>query len=153
MKSWTEEVQINTSIEHVFSYLDGSLEQMQKLMPQVVENTPVKETAAVVGNVYRQKYKEGEEIQEYEVETLEYANTPTHKMLKVGFVLANMFDITATYELEKIDENHTLFRYTATNQALNENAERFLQFATNEVAVSFVNRVKSVAESEYNKRG
>ncbi|MFB9758891.1 SRPBCC family protein [Ectobacillus funiculus] len=150
MKSWTEEVQINASIEHVFSYLDGPLEQMQKIMPQVIENTPVKETAAVVGNVYLQKYKEGEEIQEYEVETLEYVNTSTHKTLKVEFVLANMFNITATYELEKIDEDHTLFRYIATNQALNENAERFLQFATNEVVVSFVNRVKSVAESEYN---
>ncbi|WP_028401431.1 SRPBCC family protein [Ectobacillus panaciterrae] len=150
MKSWTEEVQISTPIEHVFSYVDGSLEQMQKLMPQVVENTPIKETDAIVGNVYRQKYKEGEEIQEYDVETLEYVNTSAHKKLKIGFVLANTFDITATYELEKLDENHTLFRYTATNQALNEHAELFLKSATNQIAVDFVNRVKRVAESEYN---
>lgn len=119
-------------------------------MPQVVENTPIKETDAIVGNVYRQKYKEGEEIQEYDVETLEYVNTSAHKKLKIGFVLANMFDIIATYELEKLDENHTLFKYTATNQALNEHAELFLKSATNQIAVDFVNRVKRVAESEYN---
>ncbi|EEL49941.1 hypothetical protein [Bacillus cereus] len=135
MKSWTEEIIIHTPIEHLFSYLDGSLAQMQKLMPQVIENTPLKETDAIVGNVYRQKYKEGEDIQEYDVETLDYINTPIYKSLKFGFTLANMFNITATYELRQIDEMQTLFKYTATNQ----------------VVVDFVNRFKTIAESEYNK--
>ncbi|MDM5155680.1 SRPBCC family protein [Bacillus sp. DX1.1] len=151
MKIWTEEIQIDTPIEHLFSFLDGSLEQMQKLMPHVIENTPIKETEAVVGNVYRQKYKEGEEIQEYDVETLEYVNTPTHKTLKIGFVLANMFDVTATYELKQTNENQTLFKYTATNKALTEQAEFFMKSATNQIAVDFVNRFKKIAESEYNK--
>ncbi|MDQ0246725.1 hypothetical protein J2S09_004329 [Bacillus fengqiuensis] len=151
MKSWTEEGQISTPIEHVFSYFNGSLEQMQKVMPQVIENTPVKETDQVIGSVYRQKYKEGEEVQEYDVETLEYVNTPDHKRLKIGFVLADMFDITAAYELKKLDEHHTLFTYTATNAPLNEQAESFLKFATNQVVIDFINRVKMIAESEYNK--
>lgn len=150
MKSWTEEIQINIPIEHLFSYFNGSLEQMQKVMPQVIENTPIKETDQVIGNVYRQKYKEGEEVQEYDVKTLDYINTPDHKKLKIGFVLANMFDITATYELKKLDENHTLLTYTATNKALNEHAELFLKSATNQVVVGFINRVKMIAESEYN---
>ncbi len=151
MKSWTEEGQISTPIEHVFSYFNGSLEQMQKVMPQVIENTPVKETDQVIGSVYRQKYKEGEEVQEYDVETLEYINTPDHKRLKIGFVLADMFDITAAYELKKLDEHRTLFTYTATNAPLNEQAESFLKFATNQVVIDFVNQVKMIAESEYNR--
>ncbi|WP_440603902.1 SRPBCC family protein [Bacillus sp. GB_SG_008] len=151
MKSWTEQIIIHTPINHVFSYLNGSLTQMQKLMPHVIENTPVKETAAIVGSIYRQKYKEGDEIQEYDVETLDYVNTPEHKKLKIGFTLANMFDITATYELEKTEKDQTVFKYTATNQALTEQAELFMQSATNQVAIDFVNRVKKIAESEYNK--
>ncbi|PFA22476.1 MULTISPECIES: hypothetical protein [Bacillus cereus group] len=151
MKSWTEEIIIHTPIEHLFSYLDGSLAQMQKLMPQVIENTPLKETDAIVGNVYRQKYKEGEDIQEYDVETLDYINTPIYKSLKFGFTLANMFNITATYELRQIDEMQTLFKYTATNQPLTEQAELYMKSATNQVVVDFVNRFKTIAESEYNK--
>ena len=38
---------------------------------------------------------------EYEVETLEYKNTPNEKMMKAGFTLSNMFEITAKYELVK----------------------------------------------------
>ncbi|WP_306301408.1 hypothetical protein [Thalassobacillus sp. C254] len=71
-------------------------------MPQVVEHKQIKITEEVVGSVYRQKYKEGKRIEEYEVETLEYTNTPQKKKLKVGFTLANVFEITALYELVKL---------------------------------------------------
>ncbi len=40
---------------------------------------------------------------EYEVETLEYQNTPKEKMMKAGFTLSNMFEITAKYELVKLE--------------------------------------------------
>ena len=43
------------------------------------------------------------------MKTVQYENTPTKKLLQVAFNLANMFDITAKYELEKIDEQKTLF--------------------------------------------
>lgn len=72
MKTWTKDIEINAPIEKVWQYLDGSLEDMQKIMPQVVGNTPVKITEEKVGSVYRQQYKEGKIIAEYNVETLEY---------------------------------------------------------------------------------
>ncbi|WP_223554499.1 MULTISPECIES: hypothetical protein [Lysinibacillus] len=83
-------------------------------MPQVVENKPMKITEEVVGSVYRQKYKEGKPIEEYDVETFEYTNIPDKKILKVGFTLANMFEITAYYELNKLNETETSFTYTVT---------------------------------------
>ena len=49
------------------------------------------------------------------------------------------------------DEMQTLFKYTATNQPLTEQAELYMKSATNQVVVDFVNRVKTIAESEYNK--
>ena len=63
-------------IENVWKLLDGSLADLQKIMPQVIENKPVNITEEVVGSVYRQKYKEGKRIEEYDVETFEYTNTP-----------------------------------------------------------------------------
>lgn len=148
MKTWTKDIKINAPIEHVWEFLNGSLEDMQKIMPQVVENKPVKITEEVVGSVYRQKYKEGKRIEEYDVETLEYSNFPDNKKLKVGFTLANMFEITALYELHKINENETSFSYTVTNRPLKWFVKLFLLFATEKVVVEFLERVKNVAEAE-----
>ena len=44
MKTWTKDIEINAPIEKVWQYLDGSFEDMQKIMPQVVGNQPVKIT-------------------------------------------------------------------------------------------------------------
>ncbi|WP_370568737.1 SRPBCC family protein [Lysinibacillus sp. HST-98] len=121
---------------------------MQKIMPQVLENKPVKVTEEGVGSIYRQKYKEGKRIETYDVETLEYSNTPDKKILKVGFVLANMFEITAYYDLNKINETVTSFTYTVTNNALKWFVKLFLLFASDKVVVQFLERVKTVAEAQ-----
>jgi ligand-binding SRPBCC domain-containing protein len=148
LKQWTRDIEINAPIEVVWSLLDGSIENMQKIMPQVVENKPVKVTEERVGSIYRQKYKEGKRIEEYDVETLQYTNTHNEKKLKVGFTLANMFEITALYEMKKINDHTTHFTYTATNRPLKWFVKPFLFFAKDKVVVDFINRVKKVSEEE-----
>jgi hypothetical protein len=148
MKTWTKTININAPIENVWKLLDGSLADLQKIMPQVIENKPVNITEEVVGSVYRQKYKEGKRIEEYDVETFEYTNTPDKKILKVGFVLANLFEITAYYELNKINETETSFTYTVTNNALKWFVKLFLLFSSDKVVVEFLDRVKKVAEAQ-----
>jgi Polyketide cyclase / dehydrase and lipid transport len=150
MKTWTKDIEIDASIEQVWKLLSGSLDDMQKIMPQVVEHKPVKITEEGVGSVYRQKYKEGKRIEEYDVETLEFSNQPDQKKLKVGFTLANMFEITAFYELTKINDHQTSFTYRVTNRPLKWFVKLFLLFATEKVVVEFLKRVKSVAEAEIN---
>lgn len=149
MKEWSKEIEINAPIDQVWNLLDGTLADMQKIMPQVIDHKPVIVTEGGVGSVYRQKYKEGKRIEEYNVETLEYENTLEHKKLKVGFTLANMFEITALYEMRKMDDNKTIFRYTATNRALKWFVKVFLFFANEKVVTEFLQRVKNVAESEH----
>ena len=148
MKQWTRNIEINAPIEQVWQLLNGSLENMQKIMPQVIEHRPIKITEDGVGSVYRQKYKEGKRIEEYDVETLEYTNTPDSKKLKVGFTLANMFEITASYELSRVNDKKTSFTYSVTNRPLKWFVKLFLLFANEKVVVSFLERVKNVAESE-----
>ncbi|MEF2243774.1 SRPBCC family protein [Paenibacillus sp. IITD108] len=148
MKQWTSEIEIHSPIEHVWSYLDGSLEQMQKIMPQVVENKPIKITKEGVGSIYRQKYQEGKRIEEYDVHTLDYSNQPDNKKVKIGFTLANSFEITALYELRKLEDQKTLLRYTAATKPLKWFLKLLMVFATEKVVVSFLERVKKVAESE-----
>ncbi|PEJ34186.1 hypothetical protein CN689_08560 [Peribacillus butanolivorans] len=148
MKKWTKEIEINAPIEQVWKFLDGSVENMQQIMPQVVEQKPIKITEEVVGSVYRQKYREGKRTEEYDIETLEYSNATNEKKLKVGFTLAEMFEITAFYELNKINDNKTSFTYTVTNRPLKWFVKLFLLFATDKVVVEFLDRVKKVAEAE-----
>lgn len=148
MKTWTKTININAPIENVWKLLDGSLADMQKIMPQVIENKPVKVTEEGVGSIYRQKYKEGKRIETYDVETLEHSNTPDKKILKVGFVLANLFEITAYYELNKINETETSFTYSVTNNALKWFVKLFLLFASDKVVVQFLERIKTVAEAQ-----
>jgi hypothetical protein len=149
MKQWTKEIEINAPIESVWK-LFNSLEDMQKIMPQVIDNKPIKVTDEKVGSVYRQKYKEGKRIEEYDVETLEYVDEPDRKRLKIGFTLAKMFEITAFYELKKLDDQKTHFTYTATNNALKWFVKLFMLLANDKIVVEFVERVKRVAESESN---
>ena len=118
-------------------------------MPQVVENKPVNITKEVVGSIYRQKYKEGKRIEKYDVHTLEYSNNLNDKKLKIGFTLANMFEITALYELHRVNDKKTKLRYTATNKALKWFVKLFMIFATEKAVVEFLEKVKKVAESEY----
>lgn len=148
MKKWTRDIEINAPIEQVWGYFGGTLEEMQKVMPQVVEHKPVKITEEVVGSVYRQTYREGKRVEEYDVETLEYLNKPEYKKLKIGFTLANMFEITAYYEFQKINENKTYLKYTTTNRPLKWFVKAFLFFASDKVVVEFLERVKGVAERE-----
>lgn len=148
IKQWSTEIEINAPIEQVWKLFDGPLENMQKIMPQVVENTPITIKDGMVGSVYLQKYKEGKRVMEYQVETLEYNNSPNEKKLKVGFTLANMFDITACYKLVKLNDHKTTLKYTTTNRPLKWFMKLFLLFSTDKVVVEFVQRVKKVAESE-----
>nr|WP_066256245.1 SRPBCC family protein [Neobacillus drentensis] len=149
MKEWSKEIKINAPIDQVWGLLNGSVEDMQKIMPQVVDHQPVKVTTEGVGSIYRQKYKEGKRIEEYDVETIEYVNTPAKRKLKVGFTLAKMFEITALYELTALDDQKTLFKYTCTNQPLKSFLKLFLFFASDKIVVQFCERVKKVAEEEF----
>ena len=148
MKQWSKEIEISAPIEDVWMLFNGSLEEMQKIMPQVVENKPKTITDDKVGSIYLQKYQEGKRVMEYEVETLEYQNTSNEKKMKAGFTLSNMFEITAKYELVKLEDNKTFFKYTTTNKPLKWFIKPFLLFASDKVVVKFVQRVKDVAESK-----
>jgi len=148
MKQWSKEIEIDAPIEQVWNLFNGSLENMQKIMPQVIENKPITIIEGMVGSVYLEKYKEGKRVMEYQVETLEYDNSPDEKRLKVGFTIANMFDITARYVLVKLNDNRTSLTYTSTNRPLKWFLKLFLLFSSDKVVVEFLQRVKKVAESE-----
>lgn len=79
---------------------------------------------------------------------MRYTNTSNDKKLKIGFTLAKYFEITALYELRRVDDENTQFRYTVTNKALKWFVKLFMIFANEKIVVKFLEKVKEVAESE-----
>ena len=148
MKSWSKEIEIDASIERIWGLFNGSLEDMQKIMPQVVDNKPISITDDKIGSIYLQTYQEGKRIMEYNVETLEYFDSSDEKKLKIGFTLAKMFEITAKFELVKLADEKTHFKYTTTNRPLKWFVKLMLLFSSDKVVIEFVERVKKVAESD-----
>lgn len=147
MKKWSEDIEIDAPIEQVWQLFDGTLEDMQKIMPSVMTNEPVKITDERVGSIYRQKSRSGKRVEEYDVETLFYNNQSDHKEMKVGFTIKNTIEITSYYELKKIDDNTTYFRYETTNQPLKWYLKLLINLAdSNKVVIQFISRVKNKAE-------
>lgn len=59
-----------------------------------------------------------------------------------------MFEITAQYEMVKLEDHKTILKYTTTNRPLKWFVKLLLLFSTDKVVIEFVERVKKVTESE-----
>lgn len=117
MITWQRETIIPVNIEKVWELFE--LENIQRIMPNVIENKVLELKEGIVGSTYQQKYKEGKRVETYIVEDLEHENTETKKHNKIGFTLAKAFEIEAAFTLHKIDEHNTKFIYEGQNKGIN----------------------------------
>jgi hypothetical protein len=142
---WHEERIIPVNIEEIWNLFE--LENIQRIMPNVVENKVLEQKEGVVGSKIQQKYKEGKRIETYIVEDLEYENTPEKKHNKIGFTLAKAFEIEASFTLVKMGEEETNFIYSGENKGLNFLGKVLLKLGgernNNKVVTDFMDRVES----------
>ncbi|WP_414054353.1 SRPBCC family protein [Macrococcus equi] len=150
MVTWREEMLLPVNIEKVWSLFD--LENIQRIMPQVVEMKVLERKPGIVGSTYEQSYKEGNKVMKYIVTDLGHEDTPTRKHNRSGFQLANMFDIEADYVLEKISDHETRFIYSGSNKGLNLVGKAMLKVMpkkqNQKVVNEFMERVKQEALKE-----
>lgn len=99
MIEWKDEVIVGANIEKVWSLF--SEENMHKIMPKVVENVWVTKKEGVVGSTYQQKYKEGKRVETYLVEISGYEDSEEKKFKRLGFVIANAFEVDLSFTLKK----------------------------------------------------
>ncbi|MED4532067.1 SRPBCC family protein [Metabacillus fastidiosus] len=148
MKKWKIDIEIDAPIEQVWKFFDGSLEDMKKIVPILVEHRPIKITEEGVGSVYRRTNRYKGQLQEHDIETLEYVNETNKKKLKVNSIMENILDITNCYELNKIDHNKTLLKYKVIYVPLNWQMNLSLLFTKKKPLIEFVERIKNTAEFE-----
>lgn len=153
MIKWYEERIIPVNIETIWTLFE--LENIQRIMPNVIENKVIERKEGVVGSKYQQKYKEGKRVETYIVEDLEYENTPEKKHNKSGFTLAKAFEIEVEFTLIKVGEQETRFIYQGQNTGINFLGKVLLKLGgeknNNKVVADFMDLVEKEALKEVKK--
>ncbi|QFT87293.1 hypothetical protein FIU87_01325 [Bacillus sp. THAF10] len=145
MIEWHEERVIPANIEKVWElYLDKNI---TRTMPKVEEHTLIEKTETEVGAKHRQKYREGKRVETYIVETLAYVDTPEKKHKQISFVLGKAFEITLSFTLDKVDEQHTKLTYEGQNKGVNFVGRAMLKLGSeksnNKVVQEYMDRMEA----------
>lgn len=147
MLTWNKEIIIPASIDAIWGLFQ--LDQIQRIMPNIVEHKPLELKEGVVGSTYEQTYREGKRTEKYIVTDIEYENTDQKKHNRIEFTLAKMFKIQAGFTLIKLDEKSTKFIYTGQNEGVNFLAKILMKLApkkSNEKVVNdFIELVRTEA--------
>ncbi|MBH0231723.1 SRPBCC family protein [Halobacillus yeomjeoni] len=116
MIQWKEKKLIEADIETVWRLF--AEENMYKIMPKVVENTPLEVKDEVIGSTFRQSYKEGKRTETYIVEIIGYEDGEDKKFKRIAFTLAKLFKIDLSFTLLKQSAEETLFIYEGRNEGV-----------------------------------
>lgn len=147
MIKWEKEIRIPRNIEMVWELF--SPDQMQRIMPNVVEHKPLDQKVGIAGSTYQETYQEGKRQETYTGTILEYEDTSEKKHKKTSFVLGKSFHIQTAYTLIKIDESHTQFIYAGSNEGVGFLGRSLLKLggtkSNEKVVQDFVELVKEEA--------
>ncbi|MFJ7971683.1 SRPBCC family protein [Psychrobacillus sp. NPDC096389] len=147
MIKWKEETIIEVNIEEVWSlFMDTNI---HKIMDKVEDHVLIEKQENEVGAKHRQSYREGKRVETYIVETLAYEDSPEKKHKEISFVLGKAFEITLSFTLHKIDDNHTKFIYEGQNKGVNFVGRAMLKLGSeksnNKVVQEFMEKVNREA--------
>ena len=147
MIKWKEELDISANLEKVWSlFMDKNI---HKIMNKVEDHVLIEKQENEVGAKHRQSYREGKRVETYIVETLAYEDRPDKKHKKISFVLGKAFEITFSFTLFKIDDNHTKFIYEGQNKGVNFVGRAMMKLGSeksnNKVVKEFMEKVKQEA--------
>ncbi|MGP4060336.1 SRPBCC family protein [Halobacillus sp. H74] len=148
MIHWEEEKIIDANIEQVWElFADRNI---QRIMPKVEEHVLIEKSETEVGALHRQTYREGKRLETYTVETLAYEDSPEKKQKTITFIIGKAFQVTASFTLEKVDENRTKLIYSGQNKGVNFVGKAMMKLANKKgnekVVQEFLNRVDQEAK-------
>ncbi|MDQ0351943.1 hypothetical protein J2R98_001775 [Alkalibacillus filiformis] len=150
MITWKEKRRIPTNIENVWKLFQP--DQLQRIMPKVVEHELIKGNVGEVGSKYRQSYQEGKRVETYIVETLAYEDEEDYKHLSVTFNIGKAFNVETTYTIISKGSNESLLTYEGANRGTNWFGKLFMKLAptskNDQVVQEFLDRVVEEAEKE-----
>ncbi len=111
MQKYYNEVIIEANIENVFEFLNGDEKNLKVIDPHILSSKLISETKEVIGSKYLQTYMQKGKTINYEITVTSYLNNKNVKGYGINFKPLKMFDLTATYRLEKLNDKETLIKY------------------------------------------
>ncbi|XKH50228.1 SRPBCC family protein [Chryseomicrobium palamuruense] len=150
---WDQRIEMEAPIETVWALFDEA--NPQRIMPKVESNEWIVQNDPLPGSSYKQTYREGTRTESYHVTITEFVDEPAFKKKAIQFILAKLFETTLTFELHKLAEDRTEFRYIGSNIGINFVAKTMLKLGKKQenggpVVEEFVKRVKREAEQDAN---
>ncbi|GEN46868.1 SRPBCC family protein [Alkalibacillus haloalkaliphilus] len=150
MLTWKEKRRIPTNIETVWALFQP--DQLQRIMPKVVEHELIEGEQGQVGSKHKQSYQEGERVETYIVETLAYEDKEDYKHLTMTFNIGKAFKIERSYTIITKGSQESLLTYEGANRGTNWFGKLFLKLApsskNDQVVQEFLDRVVEEAEKE-----
>lgn len=129
MLSWDQSIEIQASIEKIWSLLQS--EDRQTIMPGVVNTKLIQadETANIY--LYEQTYQEGKRQETYELTEQILLDTPQQKRKTFAFTIGGMIHTEAVFDLMKLTNERTVFHYSGTNTGESFLGRMMLKMASN----------------------
>lgn len=149
MIQWKEEITIEANIEKVWDLFSD--QNIKRIMPKVEEHTLIEKTEKEVGAKHQQKYREGNRVETYVVETLAYEDHEDKKLKQTSFVIGKAFEANLTFALYKLDENHTRFVYEGQNKGINFVGRAMLKLSNEKSNLKVVHEFLQTVEREAKK--
>lgn len=147
MIQWQKDKIIHADIERVWDLFRDR--NIKRIMPKVEEHILIEKSETEVGAIHRQTYREGKRLETYKVETFAYEDLPEKKHKKIAFVIGKAFEVTASFTLEKVDENQTRLIYAGQNKGVNFIGRAMMKLANKKgnerVVQEFLDRVDQEA--------
>ncbi|WP_342527823.1 SRPBCC family protein [Chryseomicrobium sp. FSL W7-1435] len=148
---WDCSIDINAPIEIVWDLFDER--HPKRIMPKVDSNEWIVQNEPLTGSSYKQTYREGKRTETYLVTITEFKDEPEEKTKSIQFVLANLFETNLTFEMQKLADSRTQFRYVGSNEGINLMAKTMLKLGKKQenggpVVAEFMDRVKQEAEKD-----
>ncbi|MYL28720.1 SRPBCC family protein [Halobacillus halophilus] len=147
MIEWEKEKVINAPLEDVWDLFKDK--NIKRIMPKVEEHKLIEKTETEAGAKHLQTYREGKRLETYTVNTLVYEDKPSAKHKKIAFVIGKAFEVTASFQLEKVDDSTTRLIYSGSNRGTNFVGRAMMKLANkkgnDKVVQEFVDRVEEQA--------
>jgi hypothetical protein len=144
---WKEEKVIPANIETVWSLFSDK--NIKRIMPKVEEHILIEKSETQAGAKHQQTYREGKRLETYIVDTLIYKDREEEKKKQIQFVLGKAFEVTLTFTLIMVDDNHTRLIYEGANKGVNFVGRAMLKLAgkksNHDVVMEFLERVQHEA--------
>lgn len=151
MHIYQKQIVINQDINSVFSFLDGSEENLKIIDPNIISSVPKNLKTEVIGSTYVQKYQIKGKVINLHIKVNEYQNEQDNKAYGISFIVKDMLEINMKYVLIQLEDKQTKIDYQIVNKPLKRKAKMMLKVTSKSFGNEIVNTHLQNIQNHFNQ--